>query len=325
MRMNQQAKSAMKEGLPKISVCTISFNHAHCIRDCIDGVKKQDYGGEVQHVIADDKSTDQTAKVIEESIREKSSVTYKIINQQKNVGMNQNLIDALSACEGEFIALCEGDDYWINHRKLYEQASFLDNNPGIGMSTHECFRIYYPKKKNRTWRRAIKMVFWDFRLSGVSGPGKLASALIRGPEYFWARDRCHLECMRKNLYTLKDFADGSWHHPFCSIVMRKSVAEDLKESLAKSAGAHQLALLLGSMLGGIRHFKAPMAVKRDQQSSVTLDERRREENRRINADITTNNVINRYRSLLPFADKAQTEIIEKMIEQYVEQNFKLTT
>ena len=317
MQMIQQAESAMKEGLPKISVCTISFNHAHCIRDCINGVRTQKYGGEVQHVISDDKSTDQTAKVIEESIREKSSVTYKIINQPENVGMNQNLIDALSACDGEFIALCEGDDYWVHPAKLSRQVSQLMKNTEIAMATHECYRIYYPPKKFRSLRRAAKMVYWDTKTYGLAGFFELLKARIRGRERFWAKDRCRLEADRKDIYQLADLLNGVWIQPFCSILMRKKIVEPFIESLRLSEGGHQLALLLGGVFGGINHDRRPMAVKRDQKSSVTLDEARKARSLKRNANIETNNYLKRYRSILKYADSHQSDMIEQRIERYL--------
>ena len=313
----QQAESAMKASFPKVSVCTISFNHAHCIQDCINGVKMQEYGGEIQHVIADDNSSDQTAKVIEESIGGKSSVTFEKINQRENVGMNQNLIDALSACEGEFIALCEGDDYWVHPEKLSRQVSQLMKNTEIAMSTHECYHIYYPPKKHRSLRRATKMVYWDTKTYGLSGFVNLLKARIRGREEFWAKDRCKLEANRKDIYQLADLLSGVWIQPFCSILMRKKIVEPFTESLQLSEGGHQLALLLGGIFGGINHDRRPMAVKRDQKNSVTLDQDRRARNRRKDANIETNNRLKRYRSILRYADSHQSNMIEQRIERYI--------
>lgn len=61
----------------------------------------------------------------------------EVFLREKNYGMMANLVEVFKACKGEYIAWCEGDDYWTDSRKLQKQIDFLDNNPQYSISSHD--------------------------------------------------------------------------------------------------------------------------------------------------------------------------------------------
>jgi len=86
--------------------------------------------------LANDCSTDSTHAVIEEILESHPKRhLIKYTNHVKNLGMNANFEFALKHCIGEYIAICEGDDYWIDTLKLQKQVDFLD--------THQDFILCY--------------------------------------------------------------------------------------------------------------------------------------------------------------------------------------
>lgn len=119
----------------KVSVCMITYGHEKFIEEAINGVLMQECDFEVELIIANDSSPDLTDEIIQ-NILENHPKAYRIkyIKHDNNLGMMSNSIFAIKHCKAEYIALCEGDDYWIDPLKLQKQIAFLDNNPKVFLS-----------------------------------------------------------------------------------------------------------------------------------------------------------------------------------------------
>lgn len=119
----------------KLSICCISYNHAGFIAQAIESFLSQDADFNYELVISDDKSFDGTADIIE-----KYAAMYpdkiRILHREQNVGMNVNFFSTLSACRGEYIAICEGDDYWTEVDKLTKQLSILEKDKSLSLVSH---------------------------------------------------------------------------------------------------------------------------------------------------------------------------------------------
>jgi len=112
-----------------VSVCVICYNQEKYIEETLRGILSQRVNFAVELVISNDSSTDNTDNVINNVINNyEGEIVVKYFNHQKNLGMMQNFIFSLEQCEGKYIALCDGDDYWIDQNKLQDQVFFLDNN-----------------------------------------------------------------------------------------------------------------------------------------------------------------------------------------------------
>ncbi|WP_158860502.1 glycosyltransferase [Lunatibacter salilacus] len=123
--------------LAKVSVCMITYNHAKYINKAIQGVLKQKVNFPMELIIADDCSTDETLEIVQDEISKNTTgVKIELIKNERNVGVNRNFINALYACDGNYIAICEGDDYWGDNSKIQIQYDFLESNPSFVMSFH---------------------------------------------------------------------------------------------------------------------------------------------------------------------------------------------
>ena len=121
---------------PLVSVCCLSFNHQKHIRECLDGFIMQKTNFVFEVLIHDDASTDKTAKIIKE-YEDKYPDIIKPIYQTQNKyskGIGVTVTYNFPRATGMYIAMCEGDDYWIDPLKLQRQVDFLENNPDYNFS-----------------------------------------------------------------------------------------------------------------------------------------------------------------------------------------------
>lgn len=129
----------MSKELPKVSVVTITYGHEKYITETLDGVLMQQYQGPVEFIIANDNSPDATDEVVKKYFLENpapSNFEIKYTKHETNKGMMPNFIWALEQATGEYIALCEGDDYWTDPLKLQKQIEFLQSNDEFVAHSH---------------------------------------------------------------------------------------------------------------------------------------------------------------------------------------------
>ncbi len=120
---------------PLVSVRCITYNHEPYIAQALDGFLMQKTNFPFEVIVHDDASPDKTADIIREYEAKFPKIIkpiYETENQySKHDGSLGRIMDA--ACKGKYIALCEGDDYWIDENKLQLQVDFLEGNSEYGM------------------------------------------------------------------------------------------------------------------------------------------------------------------------------------------------
>ncbi|GGK57863.1 glycosyltransferase family 2 protein [Rufibacter glacialis] len=129
----------------KVSVCMITYNHVEYIAKAIESVMMQKTDFDFELVIGEDCSTDRTREVCLE-YKAKYPDKIKLRLPEKNMGAQPNVIANLQACKGEYIAMLEGDDYWIDENKLQKQIDFLSENPDFIISCHSKYNLLPSKK-----------------------------------------------------------------------------------------------------------------------------------------------------------------------------------
>ncbi|MBC3618015.1 glycosyltransferase [Vibrio metschnikovii] len=117
---------------PLVSICCIVYNQEGYIEDAINGFLIQETDFPFEILIHDDASTDNTANIIREYELLYPNI-IKVIYQKENQHSQGKRIIPIAAryCSGEFVALCEGDDYWISPLKLQKQYEALIDNANI--------------------------------------------------------------------------------------------------------------------------------------------------------------------------------------------------
>lgn len=131
--MHNQVRKCTNELL--VSVNMITYNHEKHIAQAIKGVVLQQTNFRFELVVGEDFSTDSTAAIVKEYAHEYPHIVKAICNDI-NLGMHINGLNTVLECKGKYIALCEGDDYWIDPDKLQMQYDFLEANPDYFMCHH---------------------------------------------------------------------------------------------------------------------------------------------------------------------------------------------
>ena len=161
--------------VPLVSIRCITYNHEPYIAQTLDGFLMQKTNFPFEIIVHDDASTDKTADIIriyEKKYPQIVKPIYEIENQySKRDGSLSRIVDA--AVRGKYIALCEGDDFWIDENKLQKQVDFLEVNDDYGLC-YTNFKIQ--KTTNELLEKQLKKEYQNF-----NGPNKLKEWLSCTP------------------------------------------------------------------------------------------------------------------------------------------------
>jgi glycosyltransferase involved in cell wall biosynthesis len=142
----------------------IAYNHGAYVRQAIESVLSQDVNFPIELVIGDDCSTDDTAAVCDEMAALDPRV--RVLPRERNLGVMPNFSRTLQACSGTFIAVCEGDDYWTDPRKLRKQVAFLESHPEYAGATHQA-RVIVDNSDVRPFREDVPETLATIDLIGA--------------------------------------------------------------------------------------------------------------------------------------------------------------
>ncbi len=142
---------------PLVSVCVQTYQHVNFIKDCLDGIlmQKTDFFFEI--LLGEDASTDGTREVCKNyAEKNPDKIGLFLHHRENNIKINNmptgrfNIMYNLFNARGKYIAICEGDDYWIDPYKLQKQVDFLEANPSFSMCFHNALIMEDDKltKKN---------------------------------------------------------------------------------------------------------------------------------------------------------------------------------
>ena len=121
-----------------VSVVMITYNHEAYIQEAALGVLNQKCSYDIEFIIADDNSLDDTEKIIKSLVKSHiNGARIKYYKHSSNKGMMKNFVWALNSVKGQYIALCEGDDYWTDPLKLQKQVDFLEKNRDYSICFHK--------------------------------------------------------------------------------------------------------------------------------------------------------------------------------------------
>ncbi|UGV31816.1 glycosyltransferase [Halopseudomonas aestusnigri] len=197
---------------PLVSVLCATYNHRPYIEDAIKGFLLQKTSFPFEIVIHDDCSSDGTLEVLLD-FKNRYPCIIRIIAQTENQYSRgyRPIPTASSFALGKYLAICEGDDFWIDSLKLECQKNQLEANPDVSMCFHNAYRL-------------------NARVGTVDLFNKLDFPKTIRP---------------------RDIVLKGWFSPTASFFLRKSVMDNVSRSLSDGANGDMLILLESSLAGSV--------------------------------------------------------------------------
>lgn len=176
---------------PLVSVIIPTHNYGRFIRDTINSVQSQAVS-ELEIIVIDDGSTDNTAAVLQE-ICDRRLQVVRIPNAGVSVARNTGI----ELAKGEYIAFLDADDVWLPD-KLTLQLALMTNEPSLGLVFSDFTRFdetgtlpgtqfsYVPEIKQfqtRPARGGVGRVILGDVFAQVAGTGEL----VAGPQTLMLR------------------------------------------------------------------------------------------------------------------------------------------
>lgn len=149
-------------GTITVSIFMLTYNQEQFIEQTIESILLQKTNFTFQLVIGEDCSTDTTRIICEKYAHDYGDKIKLLPSPKQNIGLIANYMRTISACDGKYIAICDGDDYWIDEYKLQKQVDFLDKNPEYSIVYTAVKRLYADgKMMDSTYTINNKIVDFD--------------------------------------------------------------------------------------------------------------------------------------------------------------------
>ena len=129
----------------KVSICIFVYNLEKYIAQAIESVLMQKTNFQYEIIIGEDMSTDCTREIC---------ITYqnlypdkiRLLLRERNMGMSKNVFDTLKEASGQYVAVLDADDYWIDPLKLQKQVDFMEHNPDFSLCCHNSIVLFEEHK-----------------------------------------------------------------------------------------------------------------------------------------------------------------------------------
>jgi glycosyltransferase involved in cell wall biosynthesis len=168
----------------KITVIVLTYNHQNYLQQALEGIESQEVEADIQIIIHDDASTDQTQDIIQ-AFSKRTRHSIKFVKQTENKFSQYLPLSPyiFPYCDGDFITFCEGDDYWTSNLKLTTQVQILQQLPSVNICFHPAQTINddpnWPTKITSNYGETPMLINLDAVIKGDGGFMPTCSLMFR--------------------------------------------------------------------------------------------------------------------------------------------------
>ncbi len=135
---------------PLVSIALTTYNGAEYIQDQVDSLLTQTYS-RLEIIICDDGSSDATVQILRTNALIDNRI--KVYVNETNLGFNKNFEKAISLCTGDFIAISDQDDIWVDNKiermlQLWKHDTVLMHHSAKTFSSLPLPKIEISKEKD---------------------------------------------------------------------------------------------------------------------------------------------------------------------------------
>ncbi len=123
---------------PLVSVRVLTYQHEKYIAQCLESILMQKTNFPYEIIVGEDCGADRTREILLE-YKENYPDKIKLVLPEENTGGYPLVTEIVKISQGKYIAMCDGDDYWIDPLKLQKQVDIMEANPEISLTFHNAF------------------------------------------------------------------------------------------------------------------------------------------------------------------------------------------
>ncbi|MBR9859434.1 glycosyltransferase family 2 protein [bacterium] len=228
--------------IPVVSVCITAYNHEEYIEECVNSVLSQVTSFPFEIIIGEDASKDKTAQICDDLQKmhpDKVRVFHrsdadKVFIAGRKTG-RFNFCENLREASGEYIALLDGDDYWLDTQKLQKQYDFASGSKLKGV-----YGSYLIKEKT-----GLHKPEWPFKQPVIS------KTIIVDPGQIMDRH-----------FHFSHTSTCFFHRGMVPVILNNPI-------IYKSFGADELIMLELFNKGKVGFINEPLSVYRNDNVSTT--------------------------------------------------------
>lgn len=155
----------MSKKIDKVSVITTFYNAEKFIVQAVNSVNAQQIKGfELEYVLVNDKSTDNSLEVLNKYIKERKNpnVQFVIIEPEENLGCGGARRYGIEHSTGDYLMFLDADDYYINSDFIYRAYNEIKVNHADIVEYGVIFNQGNGQQKNNTVDK--RYVLTDYRV-----------------------------------------------------------------------------------------------------------------------------------------------------------------